>query len=51
LEFIINAVVAALHQSGAHHPSFGAVSHVLGWVETKHWIIRICKIGTRGCHL
>ena len=36
---------------GAHHAAIGAVSNHLGWVTTHHWLVRICRIGTRGCHL
>lgn len=36
---------------GAHHVAVSGVSHYLGWLETKHWIIKICFRGIRGCHL
>ena len=42
--------VAVFHHHGAHHVSFGAVSHHLGWILNKHWIIRICYRGSAGCH-
>jgi hypothetical protein len=34
---------------GAHRVSIGSVSDHLGWVQTKHWMIRICERGTKGC--
>ena len=51
LETILNIIVHALHAHGFVHPNVGAVNHVLGWVTTNHWIIRVCKIGSHGCHL
>lgn len=51
LEQIITMIANVLANHGAHHAGVGAVSHALGWVETKHWIIRICRVGTRGCSL
>lgn len=38
-----------LHAHGARHAAVSAVSNHLGWVGTKHWMIRICLRGTKGC--
>lgn len=51
LATILNAIANVLYGLGAHHVSVGAVSHVLGWVTTKHWIIKACFRGSPGCHL
>jgi hypothetical protein len=51
LQSILNFIVAAFTSHGAHHVSMGAVSDNLGWVLSKHWIIRVCHVGSQGCHL
>jgi hypothetical protein len=51
LVHLLNLIVGALAHAGAHHASLGAVSDTLGWVTTKHWIVRVCEVGTKGCHL
>jgi hypothetical protein len=51
LEQILNLIVSVFHAHGAHHVSAGAVSHHWGWVLTKHWIIRVCHVGAKGCGL
>jgi len=47
LTWVANLFVA----HGARHPGFGAVSHHLGWVMTRHWIVKICYRGSMGCGL
>lgn len=49
LELILNLIVSAFHHHGAVHASVGAVSHHLGWVMSKHWLVKVCKLGTWGC--
>ena len=49
LETILNLIANALQAHGAHHVSLGAVNHVLGWVMTKRYIIKVCVIGSKGC--
>jgi hypothetical protein len=49
LELILNLIVSAFHEHGAVHASVGAVSDHLGWVMSKHWIVRVCMRGTNGC--
>jgi hypothetical protein len=49
LQLILNLIASAFHHHGALHASVGAVSHHLGWIETKHWIVRVCLRGTKGC--
>jgi hypothetical protein len=36
---------------GARHVALGSVSHHLGWVMSKHWLVRICYRGSAGCGL
>lgn len=36
---------------GAAHTGIGAVSHHLGWVMSKHWLVKICYRGSAGCGL
>jgi len=49
LAHLMNLILGALFHAGAKHPSFGAVSHHLGWIETRHWWIKLCYRGTKGC--
>jgi hypothetical protein len=48
---IINFVLDGFNHAGAHHASMLVVSHTLGWVETHTWLVKICRLGTKGCHL
>jgi len=36
---------------GAHRVAIGSVSHSLGWVMSKHWIVKICYRGSAGCSM
>jgi hypothetical protein len=49
LNLILSWIVHVFEQHGAHHVNLGAVSDHLGWVMSKHWLIRVCRVGTKGC--
>jgi hypothetical protein len=49
LPTILHFIVSIFHQHGAIHASDGAVNHVLGWVVSKHWLVKVCRLHTVGC--
>ena len=36
---------------GAKHVALGSVSQHLGWVMSKHWLVKICYRGSAGSGL
>jgi hypothetical protein len=48
---ILNHLAAFFGNHGAPHAAVLSVSQHLGWLESKHWIIRVCWRGSAGCHL
>lgn len=36
---------------GAKHAAVMSIGPHWGWIESHHWIIRICYRGAAGCHI
>jgi hypothetical protein len=48
---ILNNLLAFFGHHGAPNASVLSVGPHLGWLESKHWIVKICFRGSPGCHL
>lgn len=48
---ILNGLLSLFAHHGALHASVLSVGPHLGWLESKHWIVKVCYVGTKGCHL